>query len=100
MKENPDPDIVPYPGPPVLDAAWRCANELIGQRVATPSVVPGDDGEVQFVWRKNGWDVEVDVGTFHVDVWLRHRVTGEVWCGPLNEQRERLSDVLSRFVNP
>lgn len=49
----------------------------------TPSVVPTADGGIDFVWHKNGYDVEITVTETEADIWARQRATGDEWASPL-----------------
>jgi len=49
--------------------ARKVAAETLRDTTPTPSVVPGPDGEVCFIWRKNGMDVEIEVSETSADIW-------------------------------
>lgn len=53
----------------------------------TPSVVPGTDGEVCFIWRRNGLDVEIEVSETGADIWVYEpdRDPKRVWDGSLED---------------
>jgi hypothetical protein len=78
----------------VIDRAQNVAAELFQAQTATPSVVPSEDGEVLFVWRRAGWDLEIAVGADDVTVWAYERSSGDVWSGSLIELRHRLVALL------
>ena len=63
--------------------ARQVAAETFRDTTPTPSVVPDADGGIDFVWHKNGYDVEICVTANEADIWARHRVTGDEWASPL-----------------
>lgn len=83
-----------YPTRLTLNRAWRTALRIFDEATPTPSVVPGDDGSVQFVWHRNGWDVEFEVNEEGAEVWARQRMTGETWHGELEASRDRFVALL------
>jgi hypothetical protein len=99
MRDAPDPDYSPYPGEPVLARAWNVALNNIGAAVPTPSVVPGEEGTVQLIWHKAGWDLELEIDALESSVWARNRSTGETWHGSLDEHWQRFSSVLRDLAN-
>lgn len=57
----------------------RLLERLFQEGVPAPSLVPGNDGTVQFEWHRNQYDVEVDVlGTYDVVAVRRDLLTGAV----------------------
>lgn len=62
-----------YPTPEIIDRARKVALGIITASVSTPSVVPGDGQRVDFIWSKNGWDLELSVGAHDLTVWARKR---------------------------
>jgi hypothetical protein len=63
-----------------------------------PSVVPDEDGNVLFIWHRNGIEAEIAAGEDCVSVWAHHRDTEAEWWGSLEEHLgccvRRLLDVL------
>jgi hypothetical protein len=86
-----------YPSPFLIELAWYTAHEVLPASAPTPSVVPSEDGGVEFVWHKRNWDIELDVEPGGSSVWARNRETGETWSGVLGGLRERLSDLLVKL---
>jgi hypothetical protein len=80
-----------------VDQARSVADSLFRYNTPTPSVVPSEDGAVLFVWRRDGWDVELEVTALTADVWARRRADGLEWHGPLNDRGEQFSDLLEEF---
>jgi len=50
--------------------ARKVAAETFRDTTPTPSVVPDDEGNVLFVWRKNGMDVEIEVSETSAGIWV------------------------------
>ena len=77
--------------------AWRVAHRVLGQSGRTPSVLPGEDRTVEFVWNRDGWHIELEIGDGHEPpyIWAR-RVDDEtdVVSGDLDEHEGFLKDVL------
>lgn len=94
MRDEQTPDRGCYPGPVVLSEALHVAATVFDAGTATPSVVPSEEGGVQFVWHRAGWDVELEVEPDGVCVWARNRRTEETWFGTLDDYRQRFSDLL------
>ncbi len=53
----------------------------------TPSVVPGEDGSIQFEWHVNDRDVEITVTQDEANIWARDRASGKEWDSPLTEHQ-------------
>lgn len=89
------------PSAATVSRARGVAAATFRQDTPTPSVVPTEDGEVAFIWHKNGIDAEITVeesGPVHV--WAHDRGLGESWSGSLDDHRTccvaRLLDELER----
>lgn len=67
--------------------ARQVAAETFRDSTPTPSVVPTEEGQVAFVWRKNGMDAEIEVSETAAEFWVHERVTGEVDSGPLADHQ-------------
>jgi hypothetical protein len=84
----------PYPTPERVERARAVANQWFRVTTPTPSVVPGDDGAVEFVWHKNQIDVWLEVGADVTDLYVLPRhILGqprepEIYDGPLAEAGE------------
>ena len=61
------------------------AAQVFRDTTPTPSVVPDEDGNVLFVWHKNGIDAEVTVSATVADVWVHDRNLGDMWSGSMEE---------------
>lgn len=71
------------PSAATVARAREVAAETFRDSTPTPSVVPTADGGIDFVWRMNGYDVEICVTEAEADIWARHRATGDEWASPL-----------------
>ena len=59
--------------------ARRMAAETFRDTTPTPSVVPTPDGGIDFVWHKNGYDVEWCITEGEAEFWAHHRPTGQMY---------------------
>jgi hypothetical protein len=88
--------IAGYPTPEVINRAWDEALTLFPLAMATPSVIPSDEGSVVFVWHKKGWDIEIEVDEGDTTIWARHRT--DLALGRLDgrvaDQRDRVVALL------
>lgn len=57
-------------------AAWHVACTTFPTAAFPPSVLPNAHGEVEFLWRRRGWDVQIAVSAGAVDFWARDRSSG------------------------
>lgn len=64
------------PSAAVVVLARKTAAENFRDTTPTPSVVPTAEGGIDFVWHKNGWDVELCVTEADADFWAHHRASG------------------------
>ncbi len=71
------------PSAATVARARKVAAETFRDGTPTPSVVPNADGGIDFVWHKNGYDVEICVTETEADIWARQRATGDEWAAPL-----------------
>ena len=58
-----------YPDSATVDRAHMLVENLFEQDTPTPSVVPGESGEVVFVWHKRGLDVAIEVSRNETTFW-------------------------------
>jgi hypothetical protein len=81
-----------------LNAAWKSILNLFAPNIATPSVLPGDEGGIVLVWHKGGWDIEIDFGPLEgPSVWTVNRSSLDGFDGDLSDHREELLDVLAEI---
>jgi len=97
-----EPDIEAYPKPPLetIQTARSLALTWFAIDTPTPSVVPSEEGGVQYVWHKGGWDFEITVERQGTVVWAHNIRDGESWSGSLDEcgsQVARVLDCLGRL---
>lgn len=92
-----DPEAYPKPPPETIRSAWRVAHMLFDRGTATPTVVPAEEGGVEFAWHKNGWDLVISVLPEETFVWARNPLTGENWSYPLLERFERVRTILANL---
>jgi hypothetical protein len=83
------------PSEEVVERARILAASLFSHNTPTPSVVPGEDGEVLFIWRKSGWEIEIEVGDEGVSVWAHELPSGVTYSGSLGELRPTVSALLA-----
>lgn len=81
-----------WPSPGTVDGARYVAGRAFPDGAPTPSVVPTEDGEVAFIWRKAGWDIEVTCleGCYST-------VSAHFRAGGRDGIEGNLSDLLPRF---
>ncbi len=77
-----------------INRAWNLTNHLLSFTSPTPSVIPGDGRSVEFVWKKRGWHIEIEVSPEGDFVWAKQRESGETVSGRLQEVKELLLDLL------
>ena len=68
-----------YPSRETINDAWRVAVESLSRATPTPSVVPGEDAAVEFVWNRNDWHLEIAVGTEEHQFWAVNRNCSAGW---------------------
>jgi hypothetical protein len=85
-----------YPKPPVaaIAQAWNVACNLFRIDTPTPSVVPAEEGGVEFAWHKYGWDLVISMLAKETTVWARNKLVGENWSSPLSERFEQVQRIL------
>jgi hypothetical protein len=59
--------------------ARKVAAETFRDSTPTPSVVPTADGGIDFVWHKNGYDVEWCITEGEAEFWAHCRATGAMY---------------------
>jgi hypothetical protein len=77
-----------------LRKALFLATGLFLNTTPTPSVVPGELGEVTFVWHKAGWHLEIAVLADGNLVWAHRKATGTMLMGPVDELRSNVMKIL------
>lgn len=83
------------PAPWVVDRASRVAQAYLQSDTPPPSVVPTRDGDILFIWRKAGWDLQIEIGSEGTTAWAYHRGSGTEWSGSLEERQAELSRLLA-----
>jgi len=85
-----------YPKPPMetIREAWSVVCELFDSRTPTPSVVPAEEGGIEFAWHKNGWDIVISVISGATSVWARNQALGVNWSSLLSERFEKVRNIL------
>lgn len=78
----------------VLKVLWG----LLRVDTPTPSVVPCENGGIQCVWHKAGWDLELDIFADETTVWAREREGNLSWSGSLGDYREDTELVLKTLA--
>jgi hypothetical protein len=87
-----------WPAPAVADAAWTTAAETLPDEAPTPSVVPTEEGGIDLVWHKGGWDIEIEIDREgSALLWMWDRSDGPDDSGPLEEGRDRLRALLGEL---
>ena len=87
-----------YPSLEALNRALHSVDFLLPPTTPTPSVLPSEEGGVELIWQRNGWDVQVELDEAGRDfVWTRERTSGEVTAGDLEELREILREILDQL---
>lgn len=83
------------PAPWVVDRASMVAQAYLHPDTPPPSVVPTRDGDILFIWRKAGWDLQIEIGSEGTTAWAYHRGSGAEWSGSLEERQVQLSQLLA-----
>jgi hypothetical protein len=83
------------PTPWIVDRASIVAKAYLHPDTPPPSVVPTKDGDILFIWRKAGWDLQIEIGSEGTTAWAYHRGSGAEWSGSLEERQAELSQVLA-----
>jgi hypothetical protein len=99
LVDEPD-DEVPTPYPEALERALPELVRFMQVDTPTPSVVPTYNGNVQFVWHKGGWDVEVEVGSKETLVWAQRRGGDASWDGSLDDHVGELRALMAELDTP
>jgi hypothetical protein len=94
VPDTADDDAYPKPPEETVKTAWQIAYKLFDVDTPTPSIVPADEGGVEFAWHKNGWDLVISALPEETLVWARNRSLGERWSFVLSEQWGRVQSIL------
>lgn len=85
-----------YPSLEALNRALSQLDRLLPEAAPTPNVLPSEDGGVDLIWQRHGWDVQIELDEGGEDfVWTRDRKSGEVITGDLDEFRDVVVDLLN-----
>lgn len=83
----------------IVDRAWAVANNYFSPTTPPPSVVPTEDGNILYVWRKYGWELDLEISSEEATVWAYHQKSGHTWAGTFGERQiefYNLLDLLGR----
>ena len=97
MEDNRLSDVEPTLQMGATLQAWYVALRYFPPNTPTPSVVPSENGGVQFVWHKGGWDVEFEVENNEVFIWARSRESKDTWHGSVAEVGARFLDLMQEL---
>jgi hypothetical protein len=81
----------------VVDRAWAVANKYFKPATPPPSVVPTEDGDILYVWRKAGWELHLEISSEETTAWAYHRKSGRAWSGSLGERLIEFYTLLDQF---
>jgi hypothetical protein len=78
----------------VVDRAWAVARSYFKSSTPPPSVVPTEDGNILYIWRKSGWELHVEVSSEEATAWAYHRRSGHSWSGTLTDRHAKFYALL------
>lgn len=84
-----------YPTLETLNGAWAVVHGVLGPTTRTPSVLPGEERSVEFIWNRRGWHIALEISDSDSYVWAKNLETGDVVAGDLDDTREVLQDLLA-----
>ena len=89
-----------WPSPETADWARDVAARALPDNAATPSVVPTEDGAVALIWRKGGWDVELEVryGCYS-SLWASHGESGRMLSGNLGDLLQQFGELMAELAD-
>jgi hypothetical protein len=82
------------PSPWIVDRAWAVANSYFRPNTPPPSVVPTEDGDILFIWRKAGWELHIEISSEEATAWAYNRKSGRSWSGSLGERQPEFYTLL------
>lgn len=93
-----DPVEPGLPATEVINRARTSIMHLLPPAAPSPAVLPSEEGGIDFVWHRAGWNVEIAVERDgNETVWLWNRASNEEVFGDLEEHREVLLDLIRAF---
>jgi hypothetical protein len=83
------------PSPEVINRARSWIMHLLPPGAPSPAVLPSEDGGIDFVWHRGGWNVEIGVEPGGTEtVWTWNRESNEEVFGDLEEHRAFFVDLI------
>jgi hypothetical protein len=88
------------PAAEVINRARSWILHLLPPGAPAPAVLPSEDGGIDFVWHRDGWNVEIGVEPDGTEtVWTWNRDSDEEVFGDLEEHRDLVVDLI-RALTP
>lgn len=92
IAEDPEPGL---PSVEVINRARSWIMHLLPPAAPAPAVLPSEDGGIDFVWHRAGWNVEIGVEPDGTEtVWTWNRESNEEVFGDLAEHRDFVVDLI------
>jgi hypothetical protein len=67
-----------YPRLELVNEVWSSAPVLLAPATPTPSVVPAENGGIDLIWHRGGWDIVIEFReNEHAWLWAKERASGE-----------------------
>lgn len=92
IEEDPEPGLPPVE---VINRARSWIMHVLPPAAPSPAVLPSEDGGIDFVWHRAGWNVEIGIERDGTEtVWMWHRDSNDEVFGDLTEHREVVADLI------
>lgn len=96
IAEDPEPGL---PQAEVINRARSWIMHLLPPSSPAPAVLPSENGGIDFVWHRKGWNVEIGVEPDGTEtVWTWNRESDEEVFGDLEEHRAFVIDLIRAFT--
>lgn len=83
-----------YPVLETLNRAWSLVLSCLPTETPTPSVNPGEERSVDFVWHRGSWHIELEVSDDPPFVFAKNLQNAEIISGDLHSTYEVFRDLL------